>query len=513
MVNRAIPSLNTRHGSHTGICCPGQPDFKNGFVNDGPLEYFFELTAHFTLPASGNCFDPRRNMQVINPATEEISEIVETPIAEIPHQLARAREAQQLWRTLSAAERAAVLMPLGDALAGNKDAFARLIAEDMGKPVAAGTGEMRRTAGGVEYLCKMAPAWLAPEITDAGADAGYVEYAPLGVIGVITPWNGPVWLSMVGLLSALLAGNAALYKPSENSLRSGIALAQYMQRLPGLPEGLVQLVIGGKSHGRAVVESGVAMVALVGSTAAGKDIMQTCAADLKRVSLELGGLDSAIVLKDADIPSAAKKIVRINCMNSGQVCCSIKRVYVERQAYPEFLKEAVAESQKMRVGDPLGDVDMGPLAGPAQLQRVEAAVADAVQKGARVLTGGRRLERKGFFYPSTIITGVTDAMSLMHNEPFGPVLPIMPVDDWAEAVRRTNATRYGLTGSIWTNDADLARTIASQLDVGVVSFNAHGVPPLGAPWGGTKESGIGRTRSKDGLREFCNVKFVRIPAL
>jgi acyl-CoA reductase-like NAD-dependent aldehyde dehydrogenase len=279
------------------------------------------------------------------------------------------------------------------------------------------------------------------------------------------------------------------------------------------PEGLVQLVVGGKSHGQAIVQSEVAMIALVGSTAAGKDIMKTCAADLKRVSLELGGLDSAIVLKDADIRSTAQKIVRINCTNSGQMCCSIKRVYVERQVYSKFVQEAVAESQKIRVGNPLDDVDMGPLAGPFQLQKVEAAVADAVQKGAQVLTGGRRLERRGFFFPPTIITGVTGDMELMNSEPFGPVLPIVPVDDWAEAVRLTNSTRYGLTGSIWTKDSSLARTIASQLDVGVVGLNAHGVPPLGAPWGGAMESGIGRTRSKEGLREFCNVKFVRIPSI
>ncbi|MBN1571271.1 MAG: aldehyde dehydrogenase [Acidobacteria bacterium] len=452
-------------------------------------------------------------MQVINPATEEISEISETPLEDIPRQLTRAQEAQQLWRALSAAERAAVLLPLAESLAAGRTEFARLIAEDMGKPIAGGLGELRRTEGGIEFLCRIAPEWLAPEVTEAGREAGYIEYAPLGVIGVITPWNGPVWLSVVGLLSSLLAGNAALYKPSENSLRTGIALARLFQQLRGLPEGLIQLVAGGKAHGRAVVESGVAMIALVGSTAAGKDIMKACAAGLKRVSLELGGLDSAIVLKDADIESTAKKIVRVNCTNSGQVCCSIKRVYVERRVYPQFLQEAVAEAQKIRVGDPLGDVDMGPLAGPLHLQKVEAAVADAVQKGARILTGGRRLERRGFFYPPTILTGITGDMVLTNSETFGPVLPVLPVEDWAEAVRLTNSTCYGLTGSIWTKDTSLARRIASQLDVGVVGFNAHGVPPLGAPWGGAKESGIGRTRSKEGLHEFCNVKFVRIPAI
>jgi acyl-CoA reductase-like NAD-dependent aldehyde dehydrogenase len=452
-------------------------------------------------------------MKVINPATEETSEISETPQADIPQRLARAKEAQQYWRALSVAARAEILLPLAFSLAESKVEFARLIAEDMGKPLSSGMGEVRRTAGGIEYLCKNAPEWLAPEITDAGMEAGYIEYSPLGVVGVITPWNGPVWLSTVSLLSALLSGNAALYKPSEYSIRTGIALARHFQGLRDLPEGLVQLVVGGKSHGRAVVESGVAMIALVGSTAAGKDIMKTCAADLKRVSLELGGLDSAIVLKDADIQATAKKIVRINCTNSGQVCCSIKRVYVERQVYSQFVQESVAESQKVRVGNPLDDVDMGPLANAFQLQKVEAAVADAIQKGAQALTGGKRLGRKGFYYPPTIITGVTSDMTLMNSEPFGPVLPIMPVDDWAEAVRLTNSTVYGLTGSIWTKDAGLARTIASQLDVGVVGLNAHGVPPLGAPWGGTKESGIGRTRSKEGLREFCNVKFVGIPAI
>ena len=167
----------------------------------------------------------RRNMQVINPTTEEIAEISETPLAAISRQLDRAKQAQQHWRTLNVAERASVLMPLADSLAAGKIEFARLIAEDMGKPFASGQNEVMRTVGGIEYLCKKAPEWLAPEITDAGREAGYIEYAPLGAVGVITPWNGPVWLSMVGILSSLLAGNAAIYKPSENSLRTGIAMA------------------------------------------------------------------------------------------------------------------------------------------------------------------------------------------------------------------------------------------------------------------------------------------------
>lgn len=450
-------------------------------------------------------------MRVVNPTTEETVEIPETPLTEIPQQLVRAKEAQQCWRMLSPAERAAILLPMAESLRAGKAELARLIAEDMGKPLASAIGEVERSAGGVEYFCGKAPEWLAPEVTDAGREAGYIEYAPLGVVGVITPWNGPVWLSMIGMFSSLLSGNGVLYKPSENSLRSGIAFMRHFARLRDLPEGLVQLVVGGKDHGRAVVESGVAMIALVGSTAAGKEIMRACAAGLKRVSLELGGLDSAIVLKDADISAAAKRIVRINCTNSGQVCCSIKRVFVEREAIVPFLQEAVAEAQTIRIGDPLDDVEMGPLAGQFQLEKVEAAVADAVQHGAQVLAGGKRLARKGFFYPPTILTAVTPDMALMNEEPFGPVLPVMPVNDWTEAVRLTNATRYGLSGSIWTRDASLARIIASQLDVGVVGLNAHGIPPLGAPWGGTKESGIGRTRSKDGLREFCNVKFVRIP--
>lgn len=450
-------------------------------------------------------------MRVVNPTTEETVEIPETPLADIPRQLVCAKGVQQQWRIRSVAERAAALLPLAESLRAGKAELARLIAEDMGKPLASAIGEVERSAGGIEFFCEKAPEWLAPEETAAGREAGYIEYAPLGVVGVITPWNGPVWLSMIGVFSSLLSGNGVLYKPSENSLRSGIAFARHFERLRALPEGLVQLVVGGKDHGRAVVESGVAMIALVGSTAAGKDIMRACAAGLKRVSLELGGLDSAIVLKDADISAAAKRIVRINCTNSGQVCCSIKRVFVEREAMATFLQEAVAEAQKIRIGDPLDDVEMGPLAGEFQLEKVEAAVADAVQRGAQILAGGKRLARKGFFYPPTILTGVTLDMAVMNEEPFGPVLPVMPVDDWAEAVRLTNATRYGLSCSIWTKDVSRARIIASQLDVGVVGLNAHGIPPLGAPWGGTKESGIGRTRSKDGMREFCNVKFVRIP--
>ena len=451
-------------------------------------------------------------MYVVDPTTEERSEIPETPVGAIPEQLELAREAAGPWGLMPAAERAAALLPLADALEAHEEELARLTAKDMGKPLATARKEVLRTAGGIRYLCRMAPEWLAPEVTDAGPEAGYTEFAPLGVVGVITPWNGPIWLSTVSLLSALLPGNGALYKPSEHSLRTGMALARLCHALPGLPDGLVQLVVGGKDHGRAVVASDVAMVALVGSTAAGKEIMKTCAGGLKRVSLELGGLDAAIVLRDADIPAVARKIVRIHCANSGQICCSIKRVYVERPAYARFLEEAAAEG-KGAGRRPHDDVDMGPLAGAFQLEKVESALADAVRRGARVLTGGRRLERRGFFFPPTVLADVSPEMDLMNHEPFGPLLPVAPVEDWAEAVRLANAARYGLTASIWTNDASLARTIASRLDVGVVGWNAHGVPPLGAPWGGAKESGIGRTRSREGMREFSNVKFVRIPAV
>ncbi len=445
-------------------------------------------------------------MKVTNPATEEDHIIEETPIHQISNMVGRARQVQIAWSDRSLRERVGALAKLPELVEANLDQLASCVTQDMGKPVKHSRNEVANAAAQVKFFCQKAEDWLAPE----EATMGFVEYDPLGVVAVISPWNGPFIVPVLAITPALLAGNGVVFKPSENSLRTGREVGNLFDSLDDVPRGLVQTVIGGKDHGRELVGQDVDMVSFTGSGRAGKDIMKKCSDKLCRVLLELGGLDAAIVLNDADISLAARKIVRNNCNNTGQICCAVKRVYVEKDIYEDFVKAAVAESQQITYGDPAQDVDMGPLVAKFQLDKVQETVNDAREQGAKFLTGGQRAPSKGYFFPSTIVTNVNHEMKIMTEEPFGPLLPIFPVDSWEEAVRLANNTRYGLTGSVWTRNENLGRKIMRKLEVGVAALNTHGIGPVGTPFGGAKESGIGRIKTKEGMRANTNVKMVRV---
>lgn len=444
-------------------------------------------------------------MIVINPSTEERRELEETPLIEIGSAVTRARTQQRVWAEFPLKKRIETIEQLAPLLEEKREILAETIVLDMGKPFKRALREVDASIDAITFNCRQATAWLSNEVLDAG----YVCFDPLGVVAVIAPWNFPVITSIHPIIPALLSGNAVIYKPSELSLFTGKLLGELISNLEGLPKGLFETVIGGKEHGKTLVESPIDMVAFTGSTQAGKDIMRRGADKMKRMLLELGGMDAAIVLKDADIEKSAADIVRANCNNSGQVCCSIKRVYVESSVYKDFLKAAVKESERILIGDPTSNVDMGPLVAHFQLEKIERIVEDAKKKGALIHTGGKRLSQPGYFYPSTVISNVSADMSLLTEEPFGPLLPIMEVSDWQEAVTLSNESPYGLTGSVWTSNLELGESIARKLEVGVASLNSHGPGPMGAPWGGAKQSGLGRLKCKEGMRSFTNEKFVK----
>ena len=447
-------------------------------------------------------------MKVVNPATEAEQIIEETPVQDIPGLVARARETQLTWSDRTVRQRADALAELCERIKARTEEIASCITDDVGKPIKVSRMEVVKTAEQLKIFCQEAPEWLAPE----EAEEGFVQYDPLGVVAIISPWNGPFIVPVLAIAPALLAGNAVVFKPSEYALRTGQLVGDLFGNLDDVPSGLVQTVVGGKDHGRELLKQDIDMVAFTGSGNAGKEIMKQCSNRLCRVLLELGGLDAAIVLKDADVSSAARVLVRNNCHWSGQVCCAVKRVYVEKDVHDDFVQAAVDESRKITYGDPAEDVDMGPLVAEFQLDKVLSTVDDARKKGARFLTGGERAPLKGYFFPSTIVTNVNHEMKIMREEPFGPLLPIFPVETWEEAVRLANDTRYGLTGSVWTQDEELGRKILGKLEVGVAGLNVHGVGPMGTPFGGAKESGIGRIKTKEGMRAHTNVKMVRLRA-
>ncbi|MCB0318092.1 MAG: aldehyde dehydrogenase [Bdellovibrionales bacterium] len=448
-------------------------------------------------------------METINPATEERIEIEETPISQIPELVAKAKSAQIEWGQSSLEKRSQILNKLCLIFEAKKDLLAKTITEDMGKPIKRSYGEVEATIRMIKFYCEHASKWLAPE----SIGSNYVSFDPLGIVAVISPWNYPLKVSMENICAALITGNAVVYKPSEYALKTGQIIIEMFKSLDDFPENLLQIIIGAKDHGKTLVEQDIQMVALVGSTAAGKNVMQSCSKDLKRVLLELGGMDAAIVLKDADIEKTAQKIIERNTSNTGQVCCSIKRVYVEKEVYQSFVEEAVKASKTISFGNPYEDVIMGPLVAKFQLEKIETIIEDARQKGATIHTGGTRENCKGYFYPSTVVTDLTADMKLMTEEAFGPILPIMPISSAEEGIDKANNSKYGLTGSIWTKDIDKGKHLASMLKVGVAAINSHGRGTEDLPWGGAKESGIGRQSSKEGMRGFCNTKAVHVHKL
>ncbi len=441
----------------------------------------------------------------INPTTEAATTLEEFPLDKIAETVRELRKRSIPWRDLSPAERTAKLARLPELLDKEKGLLVALIGRELGKPKSLATNEVERTIDETKQMLERAAEWLEPEkVTD-----GYVEFSPLGVAAVISPWNFPVMLPLRGILPALLTGNAVVFKPSELTPETGKVLAEMIRSLDPVLREAMLLIVGGKDHGRAVVDSDVDLISFTGSTAAGKHIAKVASEKLKRVLLELGGLDAAVVLDDVDVAATAEAIVKINSTNTGQVCSTIKRVFVDEKIYPKFVEAAIAAANAVTVGAPEDDPAMGPIVSKTQLERVETFVEDARKKGAKIETGGKRKEGRGYFYPSTVITGITDEMRLTQEEPFGPVLPIVPIKSAEEGIERANETRYGLTASIWTKNAELGKKIAAKLDVGTVSLNSHRPGGFGTPWGGAKESGIGRMKTKEGLREFTNVKLVR----
>jgi len=438
----------------------------------------------------------------LNPATEEVQEIKEIPIEEIPKMVEKAKKAQKSWAEKPLEERVSVLKEFSTLMEKNKQSLATTMSKDMGKPLKKSISEVESVIEEVNYFSDKSLEWLAPE----KAVGGYVEFDPLGVVGVISPWNFPLFCSLNGIIPALLAGNSVIHKPSGQSMLIGIEMGSLLEKI--IP-GVFQTLVGGKEHGKTLVKQDIQMITFTGSTAAGKHIMKSSSEKLHRLLLELGGLDAAIVLKDTNIKKAAKEIVKQNYRNTGQVCCAIKRVYVEKEIFDDFVQAAVEESKKVSFGPPLESKDMGPLVAKFQLDKVISILEEAKRKGAKVLTGGKKPSGKGFYFPHTVLTNVTHEMRVLKEEPFGPLLPIFPVNSWDEAVSLANDTLYGLTASVWTQNLKLAKKIASKLEVGVVGINTHGSGPAGAPWGGAKESGIGRMETKEGMREFTNIKYIQ----
>jgi succinate-semialdehyde dehydrogenase/glutarate-semialdehyde dehydrogenase len=333
-----------------------------------------------------------------------------------------------------------------------------------------------------------------------------VGYRPLGVVGIITPWNAPFILSLNPSVQALMAGNCVVLKPSEVTPFAGKLVAKLFDDV-GLPAGVLTVVEGDGETGAALVESGVDKISFTGSVATGRKVGEACGRNLIPCTLELGGKDAAIVCADADLDRAAKGIVFGAFLNAGQFCCSTERVYVVEEVADALIEKILAAVATLRLGSE-GEYDIGPMIWPRQIDVIEDHIEDARARGATIHCGGRRSPRGELFYEPTVLTGVTHDMKVMQEETFGPVLPIVRVCDEAEAVKLANDSRYGLSGTLWTRDDDNALALAGRMQTGSVCVNdssiSYGVHE--APFGGRKWSGVGQVNGETGLRGYCHAQ-------
>lgn len=425
-----------------------------------------------------------------------------------------AHQAQQLWAALDIAERCRQVMAFRDVIVRDVDEIVELVSAECGKPRAeALMHEVMPAVDQLTYFAKQAPRWLGREsiaLHMLKYRASYKYYAPLGVIAVIAPWNYPFVIPMGDIACGLLAGNAVVLKPSEITPMVGLKIKELYDR-SGLPPDLFQVVTGGAGVGQALIDSGVNKVVFTGSVNAGRSVALACAKHLIPCTLELGGKAAAMVCEDAQLEQAAQSVVWGGFANSGQICMSVERVYDHASGYDRFVQRVVELTQQLRQGDPADlKVDLGSMTFPRQVEIAEALIADAVQQGAVIHTGGKRRGGQGMFFEPTVLGDCTQQMRVMREEIFGPVIPIMKVQSDEEALRLTNDSELGLMGYVFCSDRAKAKRMAEQVRAGVVMINgvleAYGCPE--APFGGVKHSGYGRVHGKEGMRAMCEVRHI-----
>src|SRR3954469_20035661 len=456
---------------------------------------------------------------VENPATgETIAHVPDLGPDQVADLAARARRAQPGWEALGFDGRAEVMSEFRRWLVRNRDRVIQTIVDETGKAREdAQVSEVMMVAEGIKFWSKKAPKYLGDEkirsnsILTLGKKL-YVRYRPHGVVGVIGPWNYPLSNSFGDCVPALLAGNSVVLKPSEVTPLTSLLVEEGMREV-GAPDDVFLVATGGGATGAALVDN-VDMVMFTGSTRTGRKVMAKAAESLTPVSLELGGKDPMIVLRDADLERAANSAVWNGYANGGQVCISVERVYVEEPVYDEFVQKIVEKTGKLRQGRPgaPGAVDVGAVTFPPQADIIESHVNDAVEKGAKVLVGGKRAEGPGRFFEPTVLVDVDHSMQCMTEETFGPTLPIMKVRDAEEAIRLANDTRYGLNSSVWTKDIERGEELAHRIEAGSTCVNDANTNYLAEdlPFGGWKESGIGVRHGAAGIRKYCKTHSVLV---
>lgn len=458
----------------------------------------FELIiGGFSVPGQGEPID------VLNPANLE--SVASCPVAsneQLDQAVAAAQAAFPTWQKTGHQERRDTLHRIADEIESRCGELARLIVQEQGKPLPLAEFEVM---GGVAWTRYNADLDIPVELIEE-TDEKRIELhrRPLGVVASITPWNWPFMIAIWHIIPALRTGNTVISKPSEFTPLSTIRLVEVINN--HVPAGVINIVTGGPAIGSAITEhAGIQKIIFTGSTATGQSIMRSSAQSLKRLTLELGGNDAAIVLPGTDVSAVARDVFEAAFLNMGQTCAALKRLYVHESQYREFCNALVKLANEQVVGNGLEEgVTFGPIQNEPQFRKVAALVDDARANGATVLCGGASLEGDGYFYPPTIVADISDGTRLVDEEQFGPVLPIIRYTDVEDALTRANASSVGLGGSVWSSDIAKAEEIASRIQSGVTWVNCHAQIQPNTPFGGCKMSGFGVEFGKDGLLEYTS---------
>jgi acyl-CoA reductase-like NAD-dependent aldehyde dehydrogenase len=447
---------------------------------------------------------------VINPSTgKPFDSVPECSAAELDAAMEAASTAFRAWRRTEEPRRAALLRA-ADIVTENADELARLVTLEQGKPLSKAVREVKGAGGWIRYVAGLE---IKPEtIHDKDGLRVEVWRQPLGVVAAITPWNYPVVVAAGKIAAALRAGNTMVLKPSPFTPLSTLRMGELLQS--AFPPGVLNVISGGDDIGKAMTtHPAVRKISFTGSTEAGKHIMSSAVSDLKKATLELGGNDPAIVLDDVDPAAIAARLFWGAFQNSGQVCSAIKRLYVHERVYDEVTKALTELAATVRVGDGLDpETELGPVSTLPQFERVADLIADVSTAGGAIRIGGTRKGSEGYFFNPTLVEKLTDGSRLVAEEQFGPVLPISPFSDLDEVFERANATRFGLSGSIWSGNVARARDLAGELDCGTVWINQHLTVIPAAPVAGHKWSGMGVEHGVAGLMEFMQIQTRAFPS-
>lgn len=446
-------------------------------------------------------------MRIVNPATGElIREVQAATAAGVADAYRRARAAQPRWAATPLAERLGTVARFKALLGEHRERLARTLSDEVGKPVQQALNELNAMPGRLDFFLEHTAAVLDDEVVQEGATEERIAWEPLGVVANISAWNYPYFVGSNVFVPALLTGNAVLYKPSEFATLTGLAIDELLHDA-GVPGDVFQTLVGGGDTGAALLEQPLDAVFFTGSYATGRRIAEAVAGKLVKVQLELGGKDPAYVADDVDAAAAAESLADGAFYNTGQSCCAVERIYVHQNVAGPFIEKFVATVQGFQVGDPADKATyIGPLAREAQLAVLEGQVSDALAKGARVLVGGKRLERPGSYFEPTVLVDVTGAMQVMREESFGPIIGIQVVKDDDEAVALMNDTDYGLTAGVYTRSRERAERILRRVDAGTAYWNCCDRVSPRLPWTGRHHSGIGSTLSTHGIRAFVQPK-------